>query len=119
MAASHRDKVTGRFARRPIPDVDAESRFDPMGDSIEDIENVSADDVRPGMVRPRYAPEADDLAQGGRIYPLHTRRPELVPPQDRLSTLYGNVQGAWLRDAVCNSGPADPMDPTAYLTGAE
>jgi hypothetical protein len=35
-----RDPRTGRFVR-PVPEVDDESAFDPMADSIEDIDNVS------------------------------------------------------------------------------
>lgn len=50
-----RNPKTGRFAR-PVPDVDATSAFGPMGDSIEDISNVSAADVRPGMSFPGTDP---------------------------------------------------------------
>jgi hypothetical protein len=58
---SHRDKVSGRFARRPVEDIDAESRFDPMADSVEDIDNVAGAPSSSTIEHPRHAPAADDL----------------------------------------------------------
>ena len=99
MASQHRDQRTGRYARRPVPDVDVESRFDPMADAIEDIEDVSGE-ASPGTVeQPSYAPAADDLAQGGQRSPLRARRPEMVSAQDADHTVYGR-QGAVTRAAV-------------------
>jgi hypothetical protein len=112
---SYERDVRGRFAR-PVPDVDAESRFDPMGDSIEDIENVSASDVRPGMEVARHAPDDDDLAQGCQSSPLRPRGAVLVAGDDEARTKYG-VQGALSREAARMY--AGPMDPSAYLTGAD
>lgn len=59
-----RDKVTGRFARRPVEGVDADSRFGPMADSIEDIDNVSGAPSPNTEMHARYAPAGD--AQGGK-----------------------------------------------------
>jgi len=56
---------------------DLRGRFAKMGDSIEDIDNVSASDVRPGMEVARYAPAGDTLA--GPPYP--------GPLQPRTATL--------------------------------
>jgi hypothetical protein len=102
-----RNKVTGRFTR-PVPGVDAESRFDPMADSVEDITNISAADVPPGLEIPRYAPAADEIASGG-PWPLHRRIPVMVTPDDG-----GNAQGAITRAAARDSGP---MDPSLALVG--
>lgn len=114
----HRDGRTGRFARRPVPGVDAESRFDPMGDSIEDVDNVSGAASPSTIDHARYAPEADDLAQGGSRSPLRARNAELVPQeQDEALTRYGNRQGAVSRAAARRSA-ARWDDPTPWLTGA-
>lgn len=109
--SQERDPRTGRFApRRPVPDVNAESRFDPMADSIEDIEDVSATDVRPGMSAVRHAPEADQLAQGGQQTPVGIRQATLVHPDD------SSFHNAHLRSAARSAGPADP---TPFLTGLD
>ena len=104
-----RDPRTGRFTR-PVPGVDAGSRFNPMGNAIEDVDDVSAAEVMPGMSRPRYAPEAD----GGGWWPAHRmiaqRRPVLAHPDDR-----GN-HNEFLRTAARSSGA---MDPSGYLTGMD
>ena len=114
----YRDAKTGRYARRPVPDVDATSEFDPMGDSIEDIGNISGTPSANMTERPRYAPDGDTLAGPGLDYgssPLRSRRPELVHPDDAAHTIYG-TQGAVLRTAARSAGH---MDPTPYLTGLE
>jgi hypothetical protein len=61
----NRSAVTGRFTK--------------MGNSIEDIENVSASDVRPGMEVPRHALAGDTLA--GPPYPgaLQPRFARMTP----------------------------------------
>jgi hypothetical protein len=107
-----RDPRTGRFAR-PVANVDATSRFGPMGDSVEDIENVSAADVMPGMSRPRHAPEAD----GGGWWPLHRRIATLVPPDESATTVYANDHGSVMREVARHGG--SPFDPTQWLTGAD
>jgi len=104
-----RDPKTGRFAvRRPVPDVDAESRFGPMGDSIEDIGNVSSAPSPNTIERPRHAPAGDMLAGPSYPGPLRARNAELVHPDDE-----GHFN-AVLRTAARDSGP---LDPTPYLTG--
>ena len=100
-----RDPRTGRFTR-PVPGVDAGSRFNPMGNAIEDVDDVSAAEVMPGMSRPRYAP---DRTHGGQQRLVAHRAPVLAHPDDR-----GN-HNEFLRTAARSSGA---MDPTAYLTGA-
>ena len=112
----YRDTVTGRFARRPVEDIDAESRFDPMGDAVEDIDNVSVAPSPSTIEHPRHAPAGDTLAGEGPSYgasPLRARRPELVSAEDAAHEIYG-AQGAVLRSAARGSGPGDP---TAYLVG--
>jgi hypothetical protein len=111
----HRDKVSGRFARRPVKDVDAESRFGPVADAIEDITNVSGAPSSSTIEHPRHAPAADDLAQGGQSSPLRARRAEMVPAGDAAHEIYG-TQGAVLRAAARGSG-AGAGDPVRYLTG--
>jgi hypothetical protein len=110
----YRDRVTGRFARRPVEGVDAESRFDPMGDDIP-VDNVSGAPSPSTIEHPRYAPDADELAQGGQASPLRSRRPEMVHPDDEMHTIYGK-QGAVLRTAARDTGP---MYPVAYLVGGD
>jgi hypothetical protein len=116
----HRDPVSGRFARRPVPDVDAESRFDPMGDSIEDIGNVSGAPSANTIDHPRHAPAADTLAGTGPSYGasrLRARRPGMVPAEDAAHET-SSRQGAVLRAAARGSGPdAGDLDPVRYLTG--
>jgi hypothetical protein len=111
----HRDEMTGRFARRPVRDVDATSEFDPMGDDIP-FDNVSGAASLDTIKHPRPAPGADELAQGGQSSPLRPRGAVLVPGDEEARTRYG-TQGALGRDAARNS--AGPMDPAPYLTGAE
>lgn len=117
---SHRDKVSGRFARRPVEDIDAESRFDPVGDSAEDISNVSGAPSASTIDHPRHAPAADTLAGTGPSYgasPLRARNPELVPAEDAAHET-SSTQGAVLRAAARGSGPdAGDLDPVRYLTG--
>jgi hypothetical protein len=103
--------VRGRFARL-VEDVDAESRFDPMGDSIEDIGNVSGAPSPSTIERPRHAPPGDELAQGGQWSPLRARNPVLVHPDDE------SHHNGILRTAVRRSGPVG-MNPAAYLVGLE
>jgi len=111
-----RDPRTGRFAR-PVANVDATSRFDPMDDSIERIEDVSAADVAPGMKRPRYAPEAD----GGGWWPAHRmiahRAPAMVPEDGGAATIYGGTHGDVMREAARHG--AGPMDSASYLVGLD
>ena len=95
--AAHRDPRTGRYARRPVPDVDATSEFGPMGDDIP-FEDVSGAPAASTVERPRHAPAADELAQGGSPR-LHPRHPTLVSMDERAATQYG-VQGALTRDAA-------------------
>jgi hypothetical protein len=99
-----------------VANVDAESAFDPMADSIEDITNVSAADVRPGMERARHAPAGDELAQGGDWYPVQRRMPVMVPPDERPETVYAGSHGSVSREASRGGGP---MDLSAWLTGAD
>jgi len=102
-----RDSKTGRFARRSVPDLDAESKFDPMADSIEDIEDVSGAPSPSTIERPRYVPGAD-LAQGEQWSPLRARNPVLVHPDDE------GHHNAIMRTAARNAGP---MDSSPFLTG--
>jgi hypothetical protein len=95
---------------------DMRGRFVKMGDSIEHVDNVSGAPSPGTIEHPRYAPEADDLAQGGQRSPLRPRGAVLVPEDEHARTRYG-VQGALGREAAREH--AGPMDPVAYLTGAE
>ena len=116
-AHGYRDKVTGRFARRPVEDIDAESRFGPVGDDVP-VSDVSGAPSPNTIERSRYAPSGDTLAGGGPTYgasPLRARRPEMVPTEDAHHEVYG-TQGAVLRAAARGSGPPDP---TPYLVGRE
>ena len=78
---SRRD-ATGRFARRPVEGVDAESRFDPMGDDIP-FDDVSGAPSPNTTDRPRHGPEADELACGAYGSSMGWRKPVLVHPDDR------------------------------------
>ena len=78
-----------------------------MGDSIENITNVSGVPTANTIDRPRYAPAGDDLAQGGQ-WPLHDRHPVLVVLDERAATQYG-VQGGRLRDAARLSGISEAI----------
>jgi hypothetical protein len=102
-----RDARTGRWTR-VVPDVDAESRFDPVADSIEDIDNISGAPSASTIDRPRYAPQADDLAQFDARSPLRARNLTLVHPDDE------GHHNAVMRTAARSAGP---MDSTAFLTG--
>lgn len=117
----HRDSVTGRYARRPVPDVDATSAFDPVGDSAEDIDNVSGANWPGARMYPHHRPRGDDLAQGGQSSPLRPRTQRLVSQAGRdvleqhakpdRSTLHADA----MREAA---GPdAGDLDPVRYLTG--
>jgi hypothetical protein len=116
----YRDRVTGRFARRPVEGVDAESRFDPMGDDIP-VDIVSGAPSPSTIDRPRHAPEGDTLA--GPSYPgrLRPRTARLISSQDDgttewhaipdRATLHFNA----MREAA---GPhAGDLDPVRYLIG--
>jgi hypothetical protein len=110
----NRDAKTGRFARRPVPDVDAESKFDPMGDDIPFYDASGAPSANT-IDRARYAPAGDELAQGGQRSRLRARNPEMVDRADTDHTIYGR-QGAVLRTAARSSlGHWD--DPTGYVVG--
>jgi hypothetical protein len=111
----NRDAKTGRFARRPVEGVDAESRFNPMGDDIP-FRDVSGAPSANTIEHPRYARKADDLAQGGQAR-LRARNPEMVDPADATHTIYG-AQGAVLRTAARRSA-GRPDDPTAFLVGLQ
>jgi hypothetical protein len=111
---SHRDSKTGRFARRPVPDVDAESRFDPMGSDIP-FEDVSGAPSANTIDRPRYAPDADELAQGGSRFPVHARHPTLVSMDEEARTQYG-TQGMLTRDAARLHGLSGAL---AYVIGID
>jgi hypothetical protein len=106
-----RDPRTGRFAaRRPVANLDAKSRFDPMGDSIEDIDNISGAPSQNTIDHPRHAPAGDKLAGVGPSYgssPLRARNATLVQGDEAVHTVYG-VQGAVLRTAARGGGPMDP-----------
>ena len=110
----HRDPRTGRFARRPVPDVDAESRFDPMGDDIP-FENVSGAPSANTTERPRYAPEADEQPSGGQWPLLHPRHPGLISMDEEARTRYG-TQGMLTRDAARLHGLTGTL---GYVLGLE
>lgn len=111
---SHRDPQTGRFARRPVPDVDAESKFDPMGDDIP-FEDVSDAPSASTIKRPRRGPTADELAQGGSRFPLHVRHSTLVSMDEEARTRYG-AQGALTRDAARLHGLTGAL---SYVLGVD
>ena len=117
-----RDPRTGRFAaRRPVATVDAESRFDPMADSIEDISNVSGAPSPNTIEHPRHAPDADTLAGYGPSYGdarLRARHPEMVHP-DEQSSDPREARNAILRSAARDSGPMDPSYGLVSGFGAE
>lgn len=98
-AGGHRDAKTGRYARRPVPDVDAESRFDPMGDDIP-FEDVSGAPSPNTTDQPRPGPYADDLTQGGDRFPPRPRTPALISASEVAATDYGSVQGGLVRHAA-------------------
>lgn len=106
--------LRGRFVK-PVPEVDAESRFDPMGDSIEDIGNVSGAPSPNTIDRPRYAPDADDLAQGGQQRRLEPRTAVLAG-DETAQERYG-VQGAAGRAAARMASM--PGDFLRFITGAD
>ena len=116
---------------------DVRGRFQKMGDSIEDIRNASAADVRPGMVVPRYGPTGDGVAGASYPGPLQPRaavmtgepgRPwaqqaryimgdvDATAPGEVAATARYGIQGRWGREAARRS--TDPMSPVKHLTGA-
>ena len=117
---------------------DVRGRFQKIDDSIEDVRNVSASDVRPGMVVPRYGPTGDGVAGASYPGPLQPRAAVMTGESGRLgaqqaryilgdvgesapgevaATARYGVQGRWGREAARRS--TDPMDPSRHLTGAE
>jgi hypothetical protein len=116
-----RSAATGRWALVPTDNtaLRANSKLDVMRElnvktQPESYEYglVGRDESSAG---PAYdAPRvADDLAVTGSR--LRARRPEMVHHAEAVHTIYG-VQGAVLRTAARNAGPAD-LDPSRYLTG--
>lgn len=93
-----------------------------MSDSIEQIENISAADVRPDMEVPRYAPSADLVAQGGESSPLHPRTARLIDAQRNAGVTEVRAiprREMLHREAMIEAaGPrAGDMDPIPYLIG--
>ena len=119
MADIPRDPVTGRFAK-----------VDPVRDVLAD--QLGVPEKFAGGIRPRYAPAADELAQGGQSSPPGVRTArmtgaqqarylvgdvgESAPGEVAATARYG-VQGRHVRAAARRS--SDPMDPSRHLTGAE
>jgi hypothetical protein len=86
-----------------------------MGDSIEDIDNVSGSPSPSTIDYRRHAPGGDTLAGAGRDYgssPLRGRNPTLVHADDE------GFHNAVLRTAARRSA-GRPDDPTAFLVGLE
>lgn len=117
MASQHRDQRTGRYARRPVQDVDAESRFDPVGDSIEDIRDVSGAPSPNTIEQPSFAPEADTLAGAGPNLgdASRGRPPVTVDSREEISD-YGSAQGARTRAAARQAGLGGN---TAWIMGLD
>ena len=76
----HRD-VRGRFAR-PVPGVNAKSKFGPMGADIP-FDDVSGAPSGGTIEHPRHAPDADNLAQGGQSSPRTRPAARDGPPRRR------------------------------------
>jgi hypothetical protein len=114
---AHRDAKSGRFARRPVSGVDAESAFDPMGDDIP-FEDASGSASPNTTERPRYSPAGDTLAGIGPGYGsprLAPRRAVLVAMDQEARTAYGQ-QGGRLRDAARLSGAPGAL---GYVLGID
>jgi hypothetical protein len=112
---SRRDPRTGRFAR-PVTNVDAESRFDPMADSIEDINDVSAAPSPSTAARPRHAPQADRPALYGPV--MQHRQPVMIHAAE-MSDDPREARNAALRSAARGGGPMDPTYELVSGFGAE
>jgi hypothetical protein len=115
---SYRRDVRGRFVRVLVELAYADdSRFPTVAREGIDVGFEGADPAEQAYRSvPRYAPAADELAQGGQRSPLRARRPELVHPDEVAHTVYG-VQGAVLRTAARRSAGRWDDDPTPYLVG--
>lgn len=111
--ARSRDPVTGKFVKTANSPESGEGKFPTYANDlpVSDVSGAPSDSTTDRL---RHAPAADTLAGTGPSYgssPLRARRPELVHPDDA-----DQGQGAVLRSAARDSGP---LDPSAYLVGAE
>jgi hypothetical protein len=109
-----RDPVTGRFVQTANAPESGDGRFATYDELPVEFQGADPADLAYDVTA-RYAPAADELAQG--YGPVMHRRAVMVPPVDDVATRYGNLQGALTRDAARRG--TDPMDPSRYLTGAE
>jgi hypothetical protein len=117
MTDQYRRDVRGRFTRVDTSNtaLSADSRFDVMRELDITVQGADPRDLAYDSV-PRYAPAADELAQG--YGPVMHRPAVLVPPEDTASTVYsGHTQG-WVTRAAARAS-TDPMDATPWLTGAD
>lgn len=102
-----RDPRTGRFVATANAPESSGGKFNTYTEMPVEIEGADPAELAYDAV-PRYAPDADDLAQGGQWSPLRARNPVLVHPDDE------GHHNAIMRTAARNAGP---MDPSAFLTG--
>jgi len=110
-----RDPRTGRWTvDTSNTQLSAAGRFETQRELDLAIQGANQADLAYGSV-PRYAPAADELAQG--YGPVMHRTPGLVPPDETASTVYAShAQSALTRAAARSAGA---FDPTPYLTGAD
>jgi len=115
---THRDNLSGQFARRPVPDIDVTSRFDPVADAIEDVRNVSGAPSPSTIEHPRHAPDADDLAQGGQQRPLRPRTQTVIDAsRDNTTEWHALPRPATIAPETMTSAGRAPADEERYLVG--
>lgn len=89
-----------------------------MGDSIEDIRNVSAEPSPSTLLYPHHRPWGDELAQGGQGSPLRPRTARPVSQQnaDVLEQHAVPDRATLHQDAMTEAGRALPEE-LRYLAG--
>lgn len=103
-----RDERTGRFVSTTNTRESQDGKFATYDEMPVEIQGADTGDLAYEAV-PRYAPEADDLAQGGQS-PLRARNPVLVHPDD------DGHHNAVMRSAIRRMGP-EIDNPMPYLAG--
>jgi hypothetical protein len=101
-----RDPRTGRYVRTANVPSATEGKFETYVEMP--VDDASGAPSANTIDRPRYAPDADELAQFDARSPLRVRNPVIVHPDDE------GHHNAILRTAARQAGP---MDSSPFLTG--
>ena len=110
-----RDPVTGRFVKTSNTPEAGEGKFETYTELPVEIVGADPANLAYGTDR-RYAPMADELAQGGQG-PLRARHAELVHSDDAEHETWGR-QGAVLRSAA-RGVHDDTASTVRFLVGLE